>query len=189
MKVIFLDVDGVLVHSNYENLDTCDIDTTKVELLKYICDETDAVTVISSSWRGINYNHTPKCYDVLRSVLASASIPVLGNTPFSESSQRAKEIKEWMLSQRGCIESFVIFDDEDWNWKDYGFERNWIQTSFDEGGLTKEHADHAICLLGKFTQGQNKTTPIVGVVGGDHSQFKATYMSLISRGYTLDIGS
>lgn len=189
MKVIFLDVDGVLVHSDYENLGTCDIDPTKVKLLKYICDETDAATVISSSWRGINYNHTPKCYGVLRSILASASIPVLGNTPFSESSQRAEEIKEWMLSQLELIESFIILDDEDWNWKDYGFERNWIQTSFDKGGLTEEHVDRAIHLFGKSAQGQNKTTPIVGVVGGEHSQIKAAYMSIIGQGYTLDIGS
>lgn len=59
MKVIFLDVDGVLNSDQYfdktKNLDIqgieADIDIKKIELLKKAINETRARVVLSSSWR------------------------------------------------------------------------------------------------------------------------------------------
>ena len=59
MKVIFLDVDGVLNSDEYfdriQNLDIegieSDIDINKVKLLKKAVDTTGAKVVLSSSWR------------------------------------------------------------------------------------------------------------------------------------------
>lgn len=52
MNIIFLDIDGELTYSNYENHKTANIDIEKVKLLKEICDKSNAKVVISSSWRG-----------------------------------------------------------------------------------------------------------------------------------------
>lgn len=170
MKIIFLDVDGELTYSNYKNEDTANIDIEKVKLLKEICDKTGAKVVISSSWRGFE-DYTPKIYHVLREILSKNNIEVLGNTPYLKAeiigdvpetirleenldikckygTGRAAEIQKWINEHE--VESFVILDDEDWQWSDYGYENNWIQpTWFGDGGLKREHIDKAIKILNK----------------------------------------
>lgn len=170
MRIIFLDVDGELTYSNYKNEDTANIDIKKVKLLKEICDKTDAKIVISSSWRG-SEDYTPKIYHVLREILSKNNIEVLGDTPYLKAeiigddseiitlkenldikckygTGRAAEIQKWINEHE--VESFVILDDEDWQWSEYGYENNWIQpTWFGEGGLKREHVDMAINILNK----------------------------------------
>ena len=80
MKIIFLDCDGELTYSDYENEETANIDIEKVKLLKEICDKTDAKVVISSSWRGSD-SYTPRIYYILIDILTSNGIEVLGDTP------------------------------------------------------------------------------------------------------------
>ena len=80
MKIIFLDCDGELTYSDYENEETANIDIEKVKLLEEICDKTDAKVVISSSWRG-SETHIPRIYHVLVDILTSNGIEVLGDTP------------------------------------------------------------------------------------------------------------
>lgn len=170
MKIIFLDVDGELTYSNYQNEETANIDIEKVKLLKEICEKTDAKVVISSSWRGTE-NYTPKIYYILRELLSKYNIEVLGDTPYLKTeiigdvpetirleenldikckygTGRAAEIQKWINEYE--VESFVILDDEDWQWSEYGYENNWIQpTWFGEGGLKREHVDKAIKILNK----------------------------------------
>ena len=73
MKIIFLDVDGELTYSNYQNRETANIDIEKVKLVKEICDKTGAKVVISSSWRG-SEDYTPKIYYVLIEILSKNGI-------------------------------------------------------------------------------------------------------------------
>ena len=170
MKIIFLDVDGELTYSNYRNEETANIDIEKVKLLKEICDKTNAKVVISSSWKG-SEDYTPKIYYVLREILSKNHIEVLGDTPHLKTeiigdipetinlgedlnikckygTGRAAEIQKWINEHE--VESFVILDDEDWQWSDYGYENNWIQpTWFGDGGLKREHVDMAINILNK----------------------------------------
>ena len=80
MKVIFLDVDGILTYASYSNQETADIDLNKVLLLQEICNRTGAEVVISSSWRGTE-NYIPRIYDILIKILEEHSIKVLGNLP------------------------------------------------------------------------------------------------------------
>lgn len=47
MKVIFLDVYGVLIHNKYSNKETLHIDEDKVKILKQIIDQTEAKIVLS----------------------------------------------------------------------------------------------------------------------------------------------
>ena len=66
MKVIFLDVDGILTYINSGEQNE-GIDETRVERLKEIVDETDAKIVIISSWKGYYLKdgsyYKPKIYD------------------------------------------------------------------------------------------------------------------------------
>lgn len=171
MKVIFLDVDGELTYSDDENRDTANIDIEKVKLLKEICDKTDAKVVISSSWRGTN-DYTPRIYNILIDILKKNGICVIGDTPnlptefedevtesetlFSLDDEnylqikygtgRAAEIQKWISEHD--VDNFVILDDEDWNWSDYGYDTHWLQpTWFGNGGLKREHVDRAIEIL------------------------------------------
>lgn len=174
MKVIFLDVDGELTYSDYSNEKTADIDIEKVKLLKQICDETNAKVVISSSWRGFG-DYVPKIYNTLINILTDNNIEVIGKTPYIPSETdnsvsslvsqttteelpyfklivgtgRGAEIQEY-LDNHSEIDRFVILDDEDWNWCDYGFEEYWIQpTWFGDGGLKPEHVKKAINILNR----------------------------------------
>ena len=111
MKVIFLDVDGVLNSDDYfdkiENMNIegieNDIDVEKIKLLRMAIEETDAKVVLSSSWR-----YTRKAQS-LKELLLRYGIYV-NSTPFLNH-ERGKEIKEWIKNNRD-IEDFVILDDE-----------------------------------------------------------------------------
>lgn len=171
-SLVFLDVDGILVHQHYDNPDTCDIHPDKVRLLKHICDETNASVVIISSWRG-GADWTPHMYHVLRQVLADANIPVLGDAPYIEckldgplstSERTSGNIETWCRQYKIVYgtgraaevqaylaehptKSFVILDDEDWGWKDYGYHTHWVRPSWFLDALTEAHAEQAIRIL------------------------------------------
>ncbi len=171
LKVIFLDVDGVLAYSDYENDETAHIDVEKVLMIKEICDSTGAKVVIISSWRG-NGKHIPHIYHTLINVLTSNGVEVLGNAPHIEceiegdvpstitismvedlpyfkikyGTGRAAEVQSWL--KENPTKNFVILDDEDFGWADYGYDKYWIQpTWFGNGGLKPEHVDKAIKIL------------------------------------------
>ena len=172
MNIIFLDVDGELTYSNYDNPETENIDIEKVKLLKQICDKTNAKVVISSSWRGTK-DWTPRFYYTLIDILKKNGIDVLGDLPYiapdiikddcvsdlialstveeldikmKYGTGRAAEVKQWLSEH--TVGNFVILDDEDWQWSDYGYENNWIRpTWFGDGGLQEEHVEDAIRIL------------------------------------------
>lgn len=158
MNIVFLDVDGVLVYNDYENLSTFDIDIEKVKLLKEICDKTNSSVVISSSWREYHGNHS-SCYTILRNILNANGIDVIDDTPYIEpkledliyfkvkhGTGRAAEIQKWIKDN--SPDNFVILDDEDFDWKDYGYDNHWVRpTWFGDGGLQREHVDKAIEIL------------------------------------------
>ena len=171
MNIVFLDVDGELTYSDYDNEETANIDIEKVKLLKEICDKTDAKVVISSSWRG-SETYTPRIYHVLIDILTSNDIEILGDIPYIDAefegdtaqimaettledlpylktkygTGRAAEIQKWISEHD--VDNFVILDDEDWDWSDYGYDTRWVQpTWFGDGGLKREHVDRAIEIL------------------------------------------
>ena len=55
------EVHGVLNYMSYRNKSTANIDPSKVEILAYICAQTNAKIVITSSWRG-SETYTPRIY-------------------------------------------------------------------------------------------------------------------------------
>lgn len=111
MKVIFLDIDGVLNSDEYfdkiEKLNIqgiqSEIDVEKIKLLKRALDETGAKVVLSSSWR-----YTRKAQN-LKELLANFEI-YTESTPYIHG-KRGLEIKQWLLDNPE-VEDFVILDDE-----------------------------------------------------------------------------
>lgn len=170
LNVIFLDVDGELTYSDYENKETANIDIEKVKILKQIAYENEAVIVISSSWRGTG-NYIPNIYYVLLKILNENGLTVLGNCPnlpckFNEEPPknfyvgaesdltlkygygRAAEVSKFIKENN--VDTFLILDDEDWQWSDYDLEDKWIQpTWYGNGGLQQEHIEQAKKIFDK----------------------------------------
>ena len=151
MKVIFLDIDGVLNSYIYdrERLENDgNIDRTRLVILKELVDKTDAKIVLSSSWRNHWDKDQTKCDEIgqeIASDFASAGLEIYDKTPKLGYLERSEEIKLW-LKDKTNVEKFVIFDDNGYNWKE--LSDNFIQTNYRIGrGLEKEHIKKAIELL------------------------------------------
>lgn len=153
MKVIFLDIDGVLNSDEYfdktKNLNIegirRDIDVEKIELLKKAIDETGAKVVLSSSWR-----YTKKAQD-LKELLAHYEI-YADVTPFIQNN-RGVEIKQW-LSDNQNVEDFVIVDDEIFSSYDEELLGKLVKISNENGhgfgeGLLLKDIDEIINRLGR----------------------------------------
>lgn len=161
MKVIFLDIDGVLNSMDWfektkNSKGHREIDPQKVEFLKEIVDETNSKIVLSSTWRGLAKNENEEehpMYSYLVNTLRKHGMEIYGHTPYI-GQNRPKEIKAWLeKNKKEEIESFVSLDD-DFSEKDYkecGISDCLVKTSFYEkdGGLRQEHVEKAIQVLNK----------------------------------------
>lgn len=126
MKVIFLDIDGVLKEEEEdyraEFKDEC------FERLKKIVDATDAEIILSSSWRIDYWNFVENdCKTDDKDILdlynhfEKYGLKVSGRTDYTERSgpeSRPYEIRKWLADKRD-VENFCIIDDDDfyiWKW-------------------------------------------------------------------------
>lgn len=148
MKVIFLDIDGVL--NCQSSTSSCGvfvgIDNDKVKRLREIVDATEAKIVLSSSWRMGWSPRNVDCDDegrYLNRKLRREGLHILDKT--GKSPRRPMEVYDWLQGKQ--IESFVILDDEDWNWGH--LSKYFVKTEFydDNGGLQAEHVAKAIEIL------------------------------------------
>lgn len=107
MKIIFLDVDGVL-NSELDSFDWYVQTDYHFELLKSLVDKTQAKIVLSSSWR-----KSKDSLETIKSRLQDFGIDVYDVTPSINSpySKRGDEIKQWIDTQDFSISSFIILDD------------------------------------------------------------------------------
>ena len=143
MKVIFLDIDGVLNGwdvSEYIKYNIwyiipfkkikdfirtklshyVDVDKKRVKRLGKICKKTGAKVVLSSSWRNglLHYTGT-RHYDSDRNklfwdLIDKYHIEVIDKTPrLRMSYKREDEIKAWLSKHECEIENYIILDDED----------------------------------------------------------------------------
>ena len=164
MKILFLDIDGVLNDSAwmttlkkgdeanrvYGSGDEWWIDMLEPRamlLLNDLLERTGAKVVVSSTWR---LRHTPEALQKLMEVRGFTG-EVIGRTP-RISLGRGIEIRQW-LKEHPEVESFAIVDD------DSDMEPHMdrlVQTSWfgqpgprGAGGLRPEHVDRLEGLLGK----------------------------------------
>lgn len=121
MKIVFLDIDGVLNSVQYDRLRTAEqgnIDETRLPLLRRLIDESNAVIVLSSSWRKHWDKNNSLCDSVGKEIVglfARYGISVYDKTPYLQSNDRAEEIRTW-LSKNGNVDAFVILDDIAFGW-------------------------------------------------------------------------
>lgn len=151
-KIIFLDIDGVLNTTEQSISNRAfngkgparrynDIDEIRLGLLKWLCDQTGAEIVISSTWR--------KGRDIgwFEGFFASYGWirpPIIGMTP-SVASFRGKEINAWLDGNTHYSSNctYVIFDDD----SDFFEDQTFIHTNRN-AGLTIHHVFRAIDILG-----------------------------------------
>lgn len=138
MKVLFLDIDGVLINERYASRNTAD--PKCVRELNRITDVTGAKIVVSSSWR---HYGLPKIALILRQWGVTGDI--IGITPTMKDRERRWEIMTWLdRSDYDWSNSmFVVIDDERDAIPagDFG-----VRTTF-ERGLGRQGADRAIAIL------------------------------------------
>ena len=148
MKIIFLDIDGVLNHksSPFEY----PIDSFCVGLVNSLIADTGAKIVMSTSWRdmdGKEYNPTFGHFEVeqpfsLRNFLVSQGLknnfqsdwatPILNKRP------RGFEIQVW-LNKHPDVKEYVILDDVDEFTKDQ--HAHYIKTSMLTGFTVKDYEE------------------------------------------------
>lgn len=151
MKVIFLDIDGVLNSSVYDRQRTDgdgNIDKTRLALIRTLVDETGAKIVLSSSWRNHWEKNPNECDEIGKSInsdFADEKLEIYDKTPKVGYLERSEEIRMW-LKDNPDVKGFVIFDDNGYGWGD--LTDNLIQTNYRIGrGLEQEHIDKALRLL------------------------------------------
>lgn len=174
MKIIFLDIDGVLNTINTFRLRKEEykktgkyilaIDECRVGYLKRIIDESEAKIVLTSAWRRDFIKKENKIIAVeenakkLQELFLKYDIEIYDIVSVDYGDRnREQQIKEW-LEKRDDIDNYIIIDDELCTYKDLA--NRVIKTKFmnsnieDETGLglSENHIDIAIKLLKSKTK-------------------------------------
>lgn len=140
MKVLFLDVDGVLSPLSAPGLNAGCLDR-----LASLVHHTGAQIVLSSTWRH------PLCREQrmrLQQELARRGLQLEDMTPVIEKASRADEIAAWLdeQRQRGCMpDAFAILDDDPQG--ELARYASHLVKCDGRYGLTDEHAAECVRLL------------------------------------------
>ena len=156
MRLIFLDIDGVLVpyplahdaervcQDILPDTDGCPAFAPQcVSELNWICESSGATIVISSTWR----QHIPSL-GTMRSVLGSQGVTatIVGMTPIAggdwDRHDRGDEVAHYLAPLD--VESFVVLDDFDMGWD--GLEQFWVRPR-GTVGLQRSDAEKAVEIL------------------------------------------
>lgn len=160
MKLIFLDIDGVLNSWEYaeryneDRVDKYDLwqeslDEDAIERLNEIVERTGGLVVISSTWR-MSFDSA-----TLENALMKLGFrgTIIGSTPVLMKSVQAKdgrwihrgyEIENWLNALGDSVESYVIIDDD--NDMLESQQSNFVKTSV-EYGLQDKQVERATSIL------------------------------------------
>ena len=144
MRIIFLDVDGVL-NNQAALLEGVQILNTKVMLLENLLERSGAKIVLSSSWR---FGWTAKEMEKMLNATGAMSARVIDITPknlgitdeTAGGVTRGHEIRHW-LREHPEVTGYVILDDDDDMLPEQ--QDHFIQTDFHEG-LTQPAVGRAV---------------------------------------------
>lgn len=150
MKIIFLDIDGVL-NTNRERRrrgsnSSRPFDAEAVTALNEILTKSGARIVVSSMWR---YYNTPEELDEILTLEGVAPGTVIDKTPDLSSSRnpwidvvppRRDEIKAW-LDEHPDVTGYVVIDDDG-----CAGPAHFLRT-YDDDGLLLIHVDEALKIL------------------------------------------
>lgn len=145
MKYIFLDIDGVLNNSRTQAISPdgyVGISSELVKRLAKIVKSTDAKIVLTSTWK----KSDDEDFRYLTRKLAQAHLFLSGKTkePNNSLSLRGQGIKAY-LKEHEC-ETYVILDDEYFDFKDEEILNHAIITNANDG-LTQKDVEKAIAVL------------------------------------------
>jgi hypothetical protein len=171
MKVLFLDIDGVLncmfptPSPDYEWVDLEEwrygFNPTLVARLRYVIGNTGCKIVVSSSWRH-HKNYAPyrpesNWRDVLAEKLHMTRDELFaGETPYDPSGQRGIEIKQWLYEHEDIVDSWCVVDDEVVDIEPHIDPKHIVKTDM-RRGLTKEDAERIIDVLNKGEENEIKS--------------------------------
>ena len=158
MKIIFLDVDGVL--NCRSTKDICGpfigIDDKKVGYLKHIVDFTNAKIVLVSTWKEYWFKTQKEDQDYMATYLDNKlkkhGLKIFDKTDDNNSFDRGAYIQRYLKIKElnGVnISNFVILDDEMFDYKECKLTKYLVRTSFNSNGLTIKHVKKAIEMLNK----------------------------------------
>ena len=151
MKVIFLDIDGVLNTEAYRENPDVDyfehpISDIHMCLLEYLVKSTGAKIVLSSTWREY-WDKGKLQFDrfgaYINKLFAEYGLEIYDKTP--ELRDRSDEIDAWKKLHQCELESYVILDDFDFEWSQEN-EKHLVKT-MDEVGLDEEAVERAVGIL------------------------------------------
>lgn len=151
LKVLFLDLDGVLNSAKYLlGCGECGmaIDPTRMVLLKQIVAATDAKIVLSTSWREHWEKDLAKCDStgvLINSIFSIYGLQIWDKTPELHA-RREKEIKSWLDAHQE-VKNFVVLDDRLLS-ADY-LDGHFIKTSNYFDGLDETDVQKAIDILNR----------------------------------------
>ena len=154
MKIIFLDIDGVLNSRNTDEtfMGIPFVSEDKILLLKEIIGATGSEIVLSSSWRlgwvkkekSITTGMDVWYFDALKEKLNEFGIDFFGYT--DDLGHRGFEITRWLKNHaQEQIESYIVIDDMDAR-ELIPHENRLVQTATSYG-LTESEVEEAISLL------------------------------------------
>lgn len=151
MKIIFLDIDGVLNNGQFlSNVKPSiglskfghfakQVDANALNLLWEIVTKTNAKIVISSTWR---YGKSVEWFVQLFKELTGKDFPIIGKTP-EKDDMRGNEIAAWLRDVDDVTNFVILDDDSDFLDSQMG---NLVKTSF-ETGLNANHVVKCIDIL------------------------------------------
>ena len=142
MKVIFLDIDGVLNNSILLYHYGSDfIDEEMTELFAQVVKATGAKVVLSSSWR-----LEEKSKKMVEDALSVHGVRIMDSTPSWLVRRRDKEISAWLDEHPRVTRYAILDDDPD---AGIGMEENFFRTN-PENGLDELTAEAMISHLGSI---------------------------------------
>jgi hypothetical protein len=154
MKIIFLDVDGVLNSIDSEDCFHCFIglDYSGIKLLKEIVDATGAEIVLVSTWKYSWEKDNKSRPDSLGSYLderfAEEGLTIIDKTDYAGIHDRGHGIIDWLSEHHA--DSWIVLDDEIFeDYEECGIMPHLVKTNFYDGGLKEKHVELAINLLNK----------------------------------------
>ena len=154
MKLIFLDIDGVLNYGGCKSRapsGCLGIEEENVKLLRKIIDKTGAIVILTSTWKSEWFptafiSELPKDGQYLERELAKHNVFIRAKTEDPSWSQRGLGIIDFLNNWSEPVESFIILDDEAFDFKNVGLKNKHVKTSFADG-LLPRHVAQAIKIL------------------------------------------
>ena len=155
MRVLFLDIDGVLNsdpsrRGGKPTGGILGVDEDNLAVLQEIVRKSGAFVVITSTWKhrwGTPWQ--PGSMRYLMDKLRHYNIEIMGITTEAIPPERGKGIRRW-LEYHGPVESWAVLDDDIFpDYPQQAILPRLVKTNFYRGGLTKDKVQPCVWLLTK----------------------------------------